>query len=97
MAIQMRIYTINRGYLKDWVSEWQENIKPLRLRLGFEILGAWTNEENNQFYWILKYEGKENWDKLDAAFHESEERRKMQPNPARHIAKTEQFFLNSVL
>ncbi len=53
MAIQLRIYTINRGCLKEWVSEWQEKIKPLRLRLGFEISGAWTNEESNQFYWIL--------------------------------------------
>ena len=97
MAIQLRIYTIKHGCLKEWVSEWQEKIKPLRLRLGFEILGAWTIEENNQFYWILKYDGNENWDKLDAAFHVSEERRKMQPNPARHIAKTEQYFLNSVL
>jgi len=97
MVIQLRIYTINRGSLKEWVSEWNKKIKPLRIKLGFEILGAWTIIENNQFCWILKYDGKEDWEKLDAAFHDSKERRSMKPNPGRHIARAEHYFLNSVL
>lgn len=96
MAIQLRIYTINRGSLDAWVSEWREKIRPLRIELGFSILGAWTIEENNQFCWILQHEDDEAWDRLDAAFHASEERRAMRPDPARHIARAEHYFMNQV-
>lgn len=96
MSVQLRIYTINRGSLPTWVNEWKEKIKPLRLKLGFQILGAWTIPETNQFVWILSYEGPESWDTLDKAFHESEERKAMDPDPARNIARIEHFFLDSI-
>ena len=96
MATQLRIYTINRGALDQWSSEWEQQIKPLRLRLGFEILGAWTNQETNQFVWLLNYDGPESWETADNAFHESEERRNMKPDPARNIARIEQYFLDPV-
>jgi len=93
MPTQLRIYTINRGALDQWVSEWEQQIKPLRLRLGFEILGAWKIRETNQFAWLLGYHGPESWETLDNAFHQSEERRSMRPDPARHIARIEQYFV----
>lgn len=96
MTTQLRIYTIHRGSLRAWVSEWREKIKPLRQRLGFTVLGAWTHEETSRFFWILQYSGRQSWDALETAFHDSEERRSMQPNPARHIAKTEHFFVSDV-
>ena len=93
MTLQMRIYTINRGALDAWVTEWREKIKPLRLSLGFTIPGAWTIEATNQFVWLLGYDGPEPWDKLDNAFHHSRQRREMVPDPARHIARIEQHYL----
>jgi hypothetical protein len=96
MTTQLRIYTIHRGSLRAWVSEWREKIKPLRQRLGFTVLGAWTHEETSRFFWILQYSGRQSWDALETAFHGSEERRSMQPNPARHIAKAEHFFVSDV-
>lgn len=94
MPVQLRLYTINRGSLHEWVSEWEEKVRPLRLKLGFEITGAWTIPETNQFCWILKYEGPESWEKMDKAFHQSEERRAMQPDPARLIARMEDYFMD---
>ncbi|MCB1859242.1 MAG: NIPSNAP family protein [Gammaproteobacteria bacterium] len=96
MITQLRIYTINRGALNQWVEEWEAQIKPLRIQLGFQILGAWTIEETNQFVWILGYAGPASWDALDQAFHESPERQAMSPNPARHIARIEHHFLTPV-
>jgi ribosomal protein L11 methylase PrmA len=96
MITQLRIYTINRDSMDEWVKEWQDKIKPLRLKLGFAIPDAWTDMKNNRFYWIMQYDGKEDWNRLDAAFHESEERRSMQPNPARHIARMEEYFIDKV-
>jgi len=96
MPVQLRIYTIKRGCLKEWVSEWETKIKPLREKFGFEISGAWTLAETNQFVWILKYDGPENWDKLDKDFHQSEERQSMTPDPGRNIAGIEHYFIDPV-
>ena len=96
MPVQLRIYTINRSALDEWAAEWKEKIKPLRLKLGFEILGAWKVEATNQFVWLLRYDGPESWDTLDKAFHQSEERRAMEPDPARNIARIEHYFLEPV-
>jgi hypothetical protein len=71
-------------------------IRPLRLKIGFQVLGAWTIEETNQFVWLMSYDGPESWDDLDRAFHQSEERRAMTPDPARNIARIEHYFLDAV-
>jgi hypothetical protein len=96
MAIQLRIYTINRGALNQWTTEWKEMIKPLREKLGFKILCAYTIEETNQFVWLLSYDGPSSWTTLDKAFHQSDERRMMKPDPARNIARTEHYFIDPV-
>jgi hypothetical protein len=96
MLVQMRIYTINRGALDTFAREWREMIKPLRLKLGFEVLGAWTVESANQFIWILAYDGPEKWETLDKAFHISRERKEMMPDPARNIARIEHYFIEPV-
>lgn len=93
MLTQLRVYTINRGALKDFADEWEQMIKPLRLKLGFSIEGAWTVEATNQFVWIMSYDGPKSWDTLDRAYFQSPERHAMQPDPARHIARMEHFFM----
>lgn len=93
MPTQLRIYTINRGALPEFAAEWRQKIKPLRLKLGFQIPAAWTVEAANQFIWVMSYEGPEDWDTLDQAYFHSEERKAMQPDPARHIARIEQYFV----
>lgn len=96
MPTQLRIYTINRGTLHEFVSEWRARQGPLWKKLGFEIVGAWTVEATNQFAWVLRYEGPEDWDEMVRRYFQSEERRSMQPDPARHIARMEQYFVEDV-
>lgn len=96
MISQLRIYTIKQGALGEFEVEWREKIRPLRMKLGFKILGAWTIEDMSKFVWMLGYDGPESWDKLDRAFHKSDERRAMRPDPARNITRTEHYFLTPV-
>ncbi len=96
MPIQLRIYTINRGALDEFAAEWQAQIKPLRLKLGFQIPGAWVVRATNQFVWLMSYDGPQDWEALDQAYHRSAERRAMQPDPARHIARVEHYFVEPV-
>jgi hypothetical protein len=97
VTTQLRIYTINRGRLFQFAEEWQEKIRPLRQELGFRIDGAWLLEETNQFVWLLSYDGPEAWATLDNAYYASPKRLAMDPNPARLIARAEEYFTESVL
>jgi hypothetical protein len=96
MPVQLRIYTINRGALREFAQEWQAKIRPLRVTFGFQVLGAWTVEATNQFVWLLAYDGPESWQAKDTAYYQSEQRRTIVPDPARHIARIEYHFVEPV-
>lgn len=72
-------------------------IYPLRVKTGFRVPSAWTVEATNQFIWLLAYDGPDTWEARDKAYFASEERRAMVPDPARHIARVEQYFVESAL
>ena len=91
MASQLRIYTIKAGELEDFAREWGEHILPLRLQNGFRVLGPWVIDETNQFVWILEHDG--NFELADSRYYESPERKKIDPDPVRHILKNEHWML----
>ena len=70
---------------------------PLRAKLGFRIVGAWTVEATSQFVWVMRYEGDAAWEVQDRACFDSEERRTMAPDPGRLIARMEQYLAEPVL
>jgi hypothetical protein len=91
MARQLRIYTIKPGELETFSREWGEHILPLRLQSGFRVLGPWVIDETNQFVWILEHDG--NFELADSRYYESLERKKMHPDPVRHIQKNEHWTI----
>ena len=93
---QLRIYTIRPGEMGDWIAEWRRSIAPLRRRLGFEVVGAWTIESENRFVWVLRYAGAQTWEEADAAYYASPERAAIQPDPARHIEKAESWLVKPI-
>lgn len=97
MQIQLRIYTINRGALQVFAEEWKTKIYPLRVEIGFRVPDAWTVPATSQFIWLLAYDGPDTWEAKDKAYFESEQRRAMDPDPARLIARVEQYFIEPVL
>ena len=97
MPTQLRIYTIKQNRLRDFVKEWKETVLPLRREHGFEITQAWVVEPSNQFIWVINYDGSESWKSKEEQYYASSERKKIQPNPARLIAKSEQYFIEGVL
>lgn len=96
MQEQLRIYTIKPGEMGNWIAEWRQSIAPLRRAQGFEVVDAWTVEGEDRFIWILRYDGPRSWKDADTAYYASPERKAMQPDPARHIAKAEQLMIRSV-
>ena len=96
MPTQIHIYTINRGSLDEFATEWRDKIKPLREKFGFQVSGGWKVKETNQFVLFLSRDAEDDWESQNQAFYQSDERRFLQPDPARHIARVEQYFVESV-
>lgn len=96
MTKQLRIYTVKPGAMAGWCEEWRDKIRPLRIRYGFGVSGGWVIDETNQFVWILEYAGGEKWEDVDSRYYASAERKGMVPDPARHLEKTEHWFLREV-
>ncbi|MDQ2981755.1 MAG: hypothetical protein M3R26_05480 [Actinomycetota bacterium] len=84
--------------MEDFVADWTMHIRPLRQKFGFDVMGPWVteNENENVFVWILGYGGDEGFQAADAAYYDSDERKAIAPNPARHLAKTEHWLMRSV-
>ncbi len=97
MTVQLRLYTINSGRLRQFAEEWKANVLPLRLEHGFRVHGAWIIEETNQFAWLIGYDGPESWEAKESAYYASRKRKAMAPDPARLIARPEQYFVESIL
>jgi hypothetical protein len=94
---QLRMYTIKEGKLDEFVKGWSEGIYPLRLQHGFKVDSAWVVKEENKFIWILTYDGPGDWETKNKAYHESPERKAINPDPAQFIDQIETKFLTSVL
>jgi len=88
---QVRIYRVREGELATFVDEWREHIKPLRERLGFRVLGAWASEEDSRFAWVLGYDGEDGYEAANERYYDSEERKAMDPDPARLLEETDHF------
>ncbi|MGR3291098.1 MAG: hypothetical protein ACU0C9_07870 [Paracoccaceae bacterium] len=97
MPTQLRLYTINRDCLEQFAAEWKANVLPLRRAHGFTIRHAWTIARSNQFAWFISYDGPENWEARESAYYDSRERREMHPNPARLIARIEEYVIADIL
>lgn len=93
---QLRIYTINRDRLDDFVAAWREGVYPLRLEHGFQIPAAWLIRDNNQFVWILGYDGPENWEDKQSAYYNSPERRNIDVDPLQWIAHGDSWFITPI-
>lgn len=78
--------------MREWLEEWRQNVLPLRRRFGFDVLGAWVSEST--FVWLLGHDA--DYDAADRAYYESDERRALDPDPARHIAEPRELRVRPV-
>lgn len=95
-GIQVRIYTINRGKLDEFVAAWSAGVYPLRQAHGFRIPAAWVNRERNEFIWVVRYEGSESWEVAEERYYGSAGRAALDPDPAQWIAQANQWFVEEV-
>ena len=52
MQAQIRIYTINKGELDNFVKHFKEETKPIHDKVGWPVVASWVNRPQNEFIWI---------------------------------------------
>ena len=93
MQFQLREYTIEAGRLDDFVREWRALVLPLRVRMGFNVLGPWVERETSRFVWIVGYDG--DVSAANDVYYSSPERAAMDPDPARLVGEIRQVVLEA--
>ncbi len=70
MYAHLRIYTVNKGMMDNWLKLFNEKLIPLLNQSGIKVESTWVNEEKSQFIWIRSY-GKdvEEIEKKEAIFY----------------------------
>jgi hypothetical protein len=58
MIAQIRIYTINKGEMDNFLKHFKEEIIALHEKIGVPIVGAWVNRPQNEFIWVRTYRDK---------------------------------------
>ena len=73
-VIQLCRYQLTEGVLADWAAHWRQNVMPLRLKFGFNVLFAFADHVNSQFVWAVSFDGTaEDLAARDHEYHESPE------------------------
>ena len=93
MRFQLREYTIEEGRLDDFVREWRELVLPLRVSMGFSVVGPWIERGSSRFVWIVGYDG--DIEAANASYYESDERQAMPVDPARLVADARTVWLET--
>ena len=88
MTSQLRIYTINRGMMDEWVKLFTETIVPIQEKHGIKIEGMWVSEDSTQFIWIRSFTNSEDVKAKEAAFFGSPEWNAVMDHARSHIART---------
>jgi hypothetical protein len=68
MISQIRIYTINKGEIDNFLKHFKDEIVPIHERIGVPIAGTWVNRSQNEFIWVRSYKDKADIEAKGKAF-----------------------------
>ena len=81
VTAELRIYSVLPGQMEAFVRVFHEQIVPARRALGYEVEGAWRDDDDGVFAWVVSYDGPDSWEDREAAYYASPERAAMDPQP----------------
>lgn len=58
MIAQIRIYTINKGEMDNFLEHFKADVMALHEKIGVPIVGTWVNRPQNEFIWVRTYKDK---------------------------------------
>ena len=97
MVSQLRVYTINRGMMDQWVKFFNETLMPIYKQHSIKVEGAWVNEDKNQFIWVRSFSDAEDLKAKEAAFYASSEWNAAIDQARSHLARVDVQVMDPVL
>ena len=83
---ELRTYPMKPNKLADFVKFMDEDIIPYQVSLGMVVVGAFSDEENDQYVWIRRFESESEREKLYEAVYQSDHwRNVLSPQVGEHI------------
>jgi hypothetical protein len=82
MLVQLRTYKIKDGAMAEFVALWRDHVVPAREAHGFRVLGAWNDEQDGTFVWVVGHDAPDGWGAAENAYYDSPERQNLPRNPA---------------
>ena len=71
MIAQIRIYTINRGQMDDFLKHFHDETLPLHEKVGMPVVATWVNRPQNEFIWVRTFADEADRDAKQKAFQEA--------------------------
>ena len=94
---QLRVYTVNRGMMDQWVAYFNETLVPMQEQYGMKIEGEWVSEDSTQFIWIRSFDSADDVTAKEAAFYGSPEWQAAVDYARGHLARTVVHTMEPVL
>jgi quinol monooxygenase YgiN len=85
MTTELRLYTVNKGMMDEWLEAFQKYIMPTSAKFGIKIHFGFVNRSQNEFIWSRSYDSSEALE----AYMKSPDRAAYADITGRCIAKTE--------
>src|SRR5262245_41050756 len=98
MATQLRVYTVRRGQLDNWVDLFRRGTSRLREANGFRVQG-WVARDASQFVWLVEREGSvEEFEAADAAYYRLPEHKPLHEEALEYLeaGQSSTWFLEPV-
>lgn len=93
---QLRVYAVRPGQMDAFVDYWRAQIVPARLAHGYRIDGAWRDDAEERFTWVVTWDGPESWAEKEAAYLASPERTTVDPSPDVFLRSVETSLVDAV-
>ena len=89
MRYQLRIYRLKPETADEFVELWRRDIVPLRREMGFAVVGAWRRPEDNEFVWLVRWDGQGSFQEGNDLYYRSPGKAAMSWDPADYIESSE--------
>jgi hypothetical protein len=71
MIAELRIYTINRGQMDEFLTHFKDQTVSLHEQVGIPIVATWVNRPQNEFIWMRTYADEDDRQAKQTAFLEA--------------------------
>jgi hypothetical protein len=94
MLCEVRTYQVHPGAMDEFVALWRDHIVPVREQYGYQVLGAWHDDET--FVWVVGHEAPDGWEAAEKTYYDAPERAALPRDPKDFLQSAQTKVLRPV-